>query len=405
MKSSGSRIIVIVVGLLLLFGSVGAIYVLGNFINPPGIDIFVSVKDISAGEVLMPHMVELRTVQISNSGAYVTADNIEFYGGAVVADPIYAGEFIPVTALAVDGSPASAKRVSLGLGGDDRVAIVVPVNPYSSPQEIVSGDRVDIDLAVGSAAFLAGSLRVVPTPDGANEIYATGGLGLANIELAPTIISPFETPEPTTTPQSPITLPVAKRIVSGAPVLQVLYEEVINPSFSPDGNEPQTSYGDIRALVLSIPRSSQEAVAFGVAQESLIITVLSPDAEIAAEGEDATAGMSWDDLVAYYEWYRLEWLSTYDLANGVPAAGASGVVPTLLAQTAVAEEAVRATERAGIEATQTSIVETQTALGTPMAPGSETTDAQDDSAPAEGDVGQPAEGGELTPTPTLTPTP
>ena len=393
---SSARLFTVLGGLLLLFISIGGIFFFGRVVNPPGIDIFVATRDISPGEVLVPHMVELHTVQVSNSGAYVTANNIDIYGGAIVADAIYAGEFIPATSLSIEGNPASASRVSLALGDTDEVAMVVPVTPLSSPREIAPGDRVDINLAVGSAAFLAGSLEVVPTPDGANKIYATGGLGLVDPQFAPTIISPFETPAPTTTPQSPITLPVAKRIVSGALVLDVLYEEVINPSFSPDADAPQLSYGDIRALVLSIPRSMQEAVSFGVAQESLIITVLPPNTE--PEGEDATAGMSWDDLVEYYKWYRLVWLANYDLENGVPASGASGVVPTLLAQTLAVEEAARATEAAEISFTQTAIVETQTALGTVITTGTVTADAQ-------GDAEQPVEGGDLTTTPTPTPTP
>ncbi len=344
-----NRTTTVIIGVVLVLVAVGGFALLGNLMNPPATDILVAVEDIAPGEILQPYMVNVISVRSADKGqAYVTTDNVDTYANAMVIDQIYAGQYIPKAALSHPENPAAESRIALALNDPELVAMVVPVDPETSPQQIVVGDRVDLVLAVGSAAFLSGNFDVVPEPDQtANDFYApTFGLALADptamageptspLDLDDGTLTldapyfPIATSTPTPNPQR-ITLPVAKTITVEARVLHVAYELIVNATFNPDSNAPETVKGDIRALVLAVPRQAQEIVAFGVSNSALRIAVLDP---LANTPEDAalTPGMSWDDLVAFFKWERAAWAEAQDgdTATLEQVPGAAALVPTL----------------------------------------------------------------------------
>ena len=287
-----SRTLLTIVGIVAFAAIFILIFLFVNSINPPATEVYIATRDILPGEIL--DLDELAVVAVPAQGmevAYITEDNAELYGNTEVVNQIYAGEFIPISALLSIDNPVSLSRIALSISDPDHIAIVLPVDPETSPQNIVAGDYVDVTIAVGSGSLLAGSFDTVPEPEGVNDFYFQQA---ADLKAIPTLESPFlPTPELTPTPPQPITLPVAKTVSVRARVMQVNYLLIVQPSTT--NTEPRVQRGDIQSLVLEVPRETQEIISFGVANGIVRISVLHPNS---AEEEFGTAGMSWDDLVA-----------------------------------------------------------------------------------------------------------
>jgi hypothetical protein len=141
-------------------------------------------------------------------------------------------------------------------------------------------------------------------------------------------VSPFVTPIPSPTPEPRLSLPVTKNLVVSGRVLSVIYETPFSPAVVPGQANTDPRRGDIQALVVAVPRSVQEALAFSIANGEVRVAVLDPGAP---DDLDATAGMDWDDLVAYFRWQRQEWLASEPALEQISPAGAAAILPTLVA--------------------------------------------------------------------------
>jgi hypothetical protein len=109
---------------------------------------------------------------------------------------------------------------------------------------------------------------------------------------------PIVTPTPTGQPNN---LPITKDVVVGAKVIKVLYEVKANPNYttgSAETNVSATVRGDIRALVVSVPRNVVEILDYGIQNGTLRVSVRYPDSATGKDG--ASPGVSWDDLAAYW---------------------------------------------------------------------------------------------------------
>jgi hypothetical protein len=127
---------------------------------------------------------------------------------------------------------------------------------------------------------------------------------------------------------------VTKNLVVAGRVLDVLYNEQVNPVTlqSPGSSAvPQVVRGDIKALVVAVPTSLQEALAFAIANGEVRVAVLDPNAT--DPQTSLTAGMSWDDLQAFFTWQRQEWLATPHATDRVDPPGAAALLPALEATT------------------------------------------------------------------------
>jgi hypothetical protein len=335
------NITTILLGIGLLIASIAIMAVIANLINPPAVEVFVALEDIPPGELIQPHMVSVKSAQLD---MYLNTTNIEQYAAGVVIDQLYAGEMVPLSSLASPDSPVLDSRISLSLDDPEMVAVVVPVDPTTSPQSIVVGDYVDLILAVGSGTFLSGNFDSVPAPEGANDYYyqsyafpsEDGGEGSDPFTYEDLFLeqgAQIHIQGPTPTPViQPITLPVAKSIALQAEVLAVQHEVIVNSAFTPDTDAPPTRKGDIMALIVAVPREMEEIVAFGAANGDLRIAVLSPLAD--GNNFDQTPGMSWDDLVDFFKWEREQWAAGEEHAAIDYAPGASYLYPTLTAEEA-----------------------------------------------------------------------
>lgn len=315
----------ILIGSLVLLASLAAMLLIGRILVPPAQEVFVAVGEIQAGETLTPDKVRLESVHITSTTPYLTSADIERYGYARVVEAIHQGTFIPKASLSFTDNPAAANRVSLALGDPELVAMAVPVTPLTCPSEIAPGDRVSLDVSVGSANLLSGSFpAAASTASGAGQ--AAGSF--------PSGASPFETASPTTTPQPSVSLPVTKNLVVSGRVLSVLYNEQVNPvTLQSPGSAaaPQVVRGDIKALVVAVPGSLQEALAFAIANGEVRVAVLDPNAT--DPQTNLTAGMSWDDLLAFFTWQRQEWLATPHATGQIDPPGAAALLPALEATT------------------------------------------------------------------------
>lgn len=330
------RIKTILTGSVILVVSILAMFLLGRLLNPPAQQVVVAAREIQVGEVLTPDLVELASVRLPSTEPYLTQNEIEQYGYAQVVEPIHAGMFIPKAALSFAENPAAASRVSLALADPEFVAMTIPVTPLTSPAGIVPGDKVSLNVSVGSALTYSGIFSEgessAPAPvTGANPFLDQAGRsaspGLPDNGAGRT---PTSTPIPSPTPQPVISLPVTKNLVVSGRVLDVVYETrfSVAQSSMQGANSSGTTQGDILALVVAVPRAAQEALAFSIANGEVRVAVLDPNAP---DDMGATAGMSWDDLVAYFRWQRQEWLASGPALDTINPPGAAAVVPTLIA--------------------------------------------------------------------------
>ncbi|KAA3643896.1 MAG: hypothetical protein DWQ07_17420 [Chloroflexi bacterium] len=321
-----SRTLLTIIGLV-AFGAIFiVIFLFVNSINPPATEVYIATRDLLPGEALV--LEDLAVVAVPAQGlevSYVTEDNADLYNNTEVVNQIYAGEFIPISALLSVNNPVSLSRIALSISDPEHIAIVLPIDPETSPQNIVTGDFVDVTIAVGSGSLLAGSFDTVPEPEGVNDFYFQAQA--ADLTAIPTLESPFlPTPELTPTAPQPITLPVAKTVSVRARVMQVNYLLIVQPSTT--NAEPRIQRGDIQSLVLEVPRETQEIISFGVANGIVRVSVLHPNV---ADEEFGTAGMSWDDMVAFFRWERDQWAAAQP-GNGIEyAPGSSSLLLTLQA--------------------------------------------------------------------------
>ncbi len=291
----------------MLVGFVGNV-LFGQFVNPPTTAVAVAIVEIPAGTVVTRDMLGIDDMRLNRDVAAVLvqeSDLSQFVGGTAV-EPIHAFQPVAKASIVTDGNPAAGDRLSLTLTDPDLVAMVVPVNRETSPQNLAVGDHVDLNFGVGSASFLAGTLSTAPTPLPFQP--------LPGVFVTPPVLPGVATSTPTPEPQ--ITLPIAKTIVHAARVLSVVYDEAPNPAYAgPSSDAPATIRGDILAIVVTMPRQAEEIVHFAIVNGSIRVALLAPTQDWGAgdSQREPTLGMSWDDMVALF---RLE--RDQALADGEP---------------------------------------------------------------------------------------
>jgi len=252
-----------------------------------------------------------------------------------VVEPIHVYEPLPKAAISVEGNPAAANRLSLGLSDPNLVAMVVPVTQQTAPDAIVEGDFIDLSFGVGGVPSLGSKLSTAPTE--APFVTNYGGF------IQPTL-PPLETAvaTPTQTPEPLLMLPVAKTIVSNAKVLAVIRDQRTDTVQDKEGVKTVTVPGKVIALVLAIPREAQELLQFAIDNGTVRVALLSAQADIAnAEARQPTLGMTWNDLVSLMRMDRDE-----SLAQGMPTQvigpGAYAIEATRNAATQAVVELTRA---------------------------------------------------------------
>lgn len=325
----------IIIGVVLLVGSIVGLAFIGRILNPPAQQVYVAAKEIQPGDVLGPEIVELVDVRLPATDMYFTPDDINNYEGAVFVETVHTGMFVPKVALSHEANPASSERVALALSDTDMVAMVIPVTPLTTPRGIVVGDRVSLTVSVGAATFLTGEFSNVPTPKPVTGYGSSAGATEGSMAGIPTPALPFRRgeeaagPTPSPTAEKRIMLPITKTIVTNGRILDILHEESLAAAFNEDDGNQEPLQGDIRAVVVAVKLNVQEALSYAINNGEVRIAVVSPNADVADNG--LTPGMSWDDMVSYYRMELAMWALTPQPLDDLEAPGASMYYSTVMA--------------------------------------------------------------------------
>jgi hypothetical protein len=325
---SKRNVTAIVLGFLLFVGGVVGFLVFAQLINPPTTEVVVAVVDIPAGTKLTEQMLAVDNVHVNSKvlSAIVRQSEMSQFVGSTVVEPIGQYQFVPKSALATDGNPASDRRVALALSDPSLVAMVVPVSPETAPDSIVEGDHVDLSFGVPSNTNFGDPMEKNATP------VAFSGQFLQSDLTTPEPLA--GTPPASPTAPAPLLMPVAKTIVSYAKVLALIHEQnqvasgnSISSSGSQNGADVVVVPGKLIGLVVAVPRQAQEVVQFAIDNGVVRVSVLSAAVQ-PGDTHQPTLGMTWNDLVALMSMDRQQ-----ALANGLPTEmygpGAAAIQATL----------------------------------------------------------------------------
>jgi hypothetical protein len=123
-----------------------------------------------------------------------------------------------------------------------------------------------------------------------------------------------------------IDFPFAKVVLQDLEVVAVIHDERPNPAYGgPQSDEPPTLKGDVKALQVVLPREHAEMMHYGVTTGDYRIALLSPNAP---EEDDATLGMTWKDLEAFFWGQRETALGAITGTFSVDGPGAAALVGT-----------------------------------------------------------------------------
>lgn len=252
---------------LIVLAFVGVI-VLGSINNPPPLRIAVAAKDLAQGERL--DVKDIRVVEqildVNLAKLYVQEAELADYANATVADIVRRGD--PLNKIKLTTGKSDNKRYALALSDANDVVISLPVNPDIIPSKISVGDWLNITLVIGAE----GSVSQLPDPtqSAATPVFGT-----------PAIPKAQSTPSITPTPQ--LALPIADLLLERVSVLDVVFEQVQNPSASSLGlsstqtnTEPALINGPIRAVVVRVPKGYQTLLSFAASAGKLRYSIASP---------------------------------------------------------------------------------------------------------------------------------
>jgi len=294
----------LILGLFLAVGAFVALLLLGQVLNPTPYQVAVVIQEISPGERLRRDMIAIdpQSVDAKVAAEYILADELDDWMGVTIVDPLHAGQPLLKANLVREDHPRADQRLSLALADGDKVAMVIPVDAETAPQNIRAGDRVDIIYGVGRVREQTGAPATAPwlAPD---QDDWDRGIPPGDIPTSPWEVpgeAPGEAPEvslePTPMPQ--IDFPFAKVVLQDLEVLAVIHDERPNPAYGgPQSDQPPTLKGDVKALQVVLPRAHTEMMHYGVTTGNYRIALLSPNAP---ERGDATLGMTWKDLEAFF---------------------------------------------------------------------------------------------------------
>jgi hypothetical protein len=336
---------------LLIISFAAALFVL-NQASEGTVEVLRSLRDFQPGDIISMDMVEWVQVPSGLAAPYISINEPEFEG-AVATIPISAGELLPKSSFVQAANPAAANRTALILSDPNMVAFVIPINEETAPPNISPGDRVDLILGVGSATFLSGQLSSLPTPNPQDPrevftgtIYNTGQPGVFREEGDEFLGDAQGTGNVLPTPETVqvadhaeeeyVAMPIAKTLVHGAMVIRVIYEQEPNPFAAAEQGAAAYSIGPAKAIVVAVPIEVQELLTFALANGDLRVSLLSPLAEVS---DQPTLGMSWTDLVVFFQAERQLIIDGYNFDQPLTAPGAS-LIWSILQATEQAQEEV-----------------------------------------------------------------
>lgn len=314
------------VGILLAVGAFAGFIVLGTVLNPSPYQVVIAMEDIPAYSTLSSESlaVDAQTMSSTVAQGLVARDELDQYLGSFTIETIRAGEPVRKSAIINSDNPQALNRIALMLDDPERVAMVVPVDPTTAPEQVEAGDFVDIVLSLAPGSINANNQsnlsELLATPTGQSTSIPRATPTLAEqITISTTVLSADE-----------MNLPVAKVTIQKVPVLAVRRERIANPNFAvgPMTGESQASSpafvaGDIQAVLVSVPRTSVELLTFAMDNGRIHLSLLSP--RLANEENDGpTLGLSWNDVIAWM-------MAERGRASGqVVVVAASTVTPTVL---------------------------------------------------------------------------
>lgn len=290
-----------IVGILFAVGAFAALLLLGTVLNPPPYQVVIARADIPAYSRISSESLALDSQTMSRqvASSLITSGELDHYLGGLTVENIRAGEPLRKGAIVSTTNPSAANRLALMLDDAQAVAMVIPVDPKSAPEQIQVGDYVDIVLSLTPGAINANTTEnfgdalstpnavttVLPRPTRAITITAT---------LSNTVLSPEE-----------MNLPATKVTIRQVPILSVRRERISNPNFTvaPVGedaspNEPAFVDGDIQAVLVRVPRASIELLTFAMDNGKVHLSLLSPHV-VENQQDTPTLGMSWKDVISW----------------------------------------------------------------------------------------------------------
>lgn len=331
-----------IIGILLALGAFVGYLLLGNFLAPPPAKVIVALRDISPYTPLDANMLGVDAQQLNSQvlATLVQKEELESYLGGFVTTPIFAGEPLRKSAIVTAENPMAAKRLALALTDPNRVAAVIPVDAKTAPTQIVTGDYVDLVISMAPGNLAGGaSNNFGEILAGQNSNQAGFGFGPSAV-ITPTRGTFSSSIFATGIMSGPLAgnamnLPVTKAVIRAVPVLAVAFEQVPNPSYASAGfgdngtnAPPQPAYlpGALNAITVSIPRTSAELLNFGIDNGKvhvLLLPVQEGQTEFAAQKNDPTLGVSWNDVLAFMIQERQQLAAAFN-ANVASNSSASG---------------------------------------------------------------------------------
>jgi Flp pilus assembly protein CpaB len=288
------RTLSIILGLLLSSAAVVGVIFMGSVVNPPRQRVLVARVEIPAGTTLKPEMVGVVEMEVMDDvlAAFVPEDEQLAYLGYPVVETIYPFEPIRRSALSVDGSPANDYRMSLGITDPDLVAMPIPVDQTRAPNTIQIGDRVDVIFGASGERF---GNPLEPQPTAAPQVLLPGEVGADG--LPGLGADPAPTASATT-----LYGPFAKVVVTGARVLDVIRETTQQQVTDEQGRVVTVDVpGNLVALLVLVPRQSQELLQFAIDNGSVRVSLLSAQVQQGADTREPSLGVVYNDLVALIE--------------------------------------------------------------------------------------------------------
>lgn len=307
------------IGILLALGAFVGFILLGNFLAPPPASVVVALRDIPPYTPLDANMLGVDAQHLNGQvlATLVQKQELDPYLGGFVTTPIYAGEPLRKSAVVMQGNPLASKRLALALTDSNRVAAVIPVNAQTAPQQIVTGDYVDLVISMAPGNLASGNTNQFGQMLAGQENSA-GSVGFGpSAVITPTRNSVLASLLSATgvlsgsLPGEAMNLPVTKAVIRDVPVLAVAFDQTPNPTyasagFGDNGNAapPQPAYvdGEIKSITVSVPRESAELLNFGIDNGKvhvMLLPVQKGETEFAAHKNDATLGVSWNDVLAF----------------------------------------------------------------------------------------------------------
>jgi hypothetical protein len=300
------------IGLILFIAAFGVILVAGSIFNPPPYRIVIALESIPPYTTLTGDMlaVDEQTMHQRVASRLVHEAEIEVYLGGMVIETVHAGEPLRRNAVVTADNPAAVRRLSLALTDPDMIAAVIPVSAKIIPDNVSTGDYVNITMGLaGSVSSMASSSGSASQWDAPPNLTTPTPTPALNSTLPPTStlrVPPGPLPLEEEVPE--VAPPLDKIVLPHVQVIDVARERVPNPNygmtFGQEGaQEPPFLEGNLESITLLVPKAAEELLYFAVDNGTLHISVV-PHAAV-LEGASPSTGVLWEDVVRFFQEERL----------------------------------------------------------------------------------------------------